>query len=559
MLVLAWLFGLIVTVVVVAIVVVFLNHFYRKSSRDVALVRTGFGGQRTLISGGCLALPFLHKVDEINMRTLRVEVRRSSEKSLITEDRMRVDAELEFYVRVQPTAEGVTAAAQSFGSKAFTTEGMRNLLEGRFIDAVQSAAASRTMDTLHEKRADFVDAVSALLKPNLAQNGILLDSVSLTRLDQTAFAALEENNAFNAVGMRKLAEIIAANRKKRAEVEADADIAVRQTQLEATKRRLTLSQEEEQAQITQRLEIEKSKAQSDSESARAREEAMAAAERARIGREQDTRLRELEKQRDLRRMEIEAQLASEVRKVDSAIQLSAKHAEEARAQAAAELARSEVILAQEKVQTERERAVAERSREIAVKRVSEAGEVAEAQAASEAAVLLKRAKADAEATLARADAERSRMLAESQGSRALIEAENALSPPLMQMKLEKYRLDRLPDIVSQVMKPVEKIDSIRIHQVSGFGSSSHAGGAGGGGEGGVPKAPVTQVMDSILGMALQLPALKSIGDQIGVDFTGALGTAGGATKALAEAKPEPKPDPAPDPKATADKPRSPKA
>ncbi len=523
MLVLAWLFGIIVAIVVVAIVVIFLNRFYRKSSRDVALIRTGFGGQKTLISGGCLALPFLHKVDEVSLRTIRVEVRRSGEKSLITEDRMRVDAELEFYVRVQPTVEGVATAAQSFGSKAFTPDGMRNLLEGRFIDAVQAIAASRTMDTLHEKRADFVAAVSALLRENLAGNGILLDSVSLTRMDQTAFASLDENNAFNAVGMRRLAEIIAVNRKKRAEVEADADISVRQTQLEATKRRLNLSQEEEQAQIVQRLEIEKSKTSSDAETARAREESMAASERARIAREQETRVREIEKQRELRRLEIEAQLNSEVRKLDSAIMLSAKHAEEARAQAAAERARAEVVLAQEAVQTDRERAVADRSREIALKRVTEAGEVAEANAATEAAVLLKRAKAEAEATFTKAEAEKARMVAESEGSRALIDAENSLSPPVLQMKLEQYRLDRLPEIVSQMMKPVEKIDSIRIHQVTGFGQTNGAAGGGAvidNGTGG--KAPVTQVMDSILGMALQLPALKSIGDQIGVDLSGAV-------------------------------------
>jgi len=519
MLVLAWLFGIIVAIVVVAVLVIFLNKFYRKSSRDTAIIRTGFGGQRVLISGGCLALPFLHKIDEVNMRTIRVEVRRSGEKSLITEDRMRVDAELEFYVRVQPTVEGVATAAQALGSKAFTPDGIRNLLEGRFIDAVQAIAASRTMDTLHEKRAEFVGTVSALLRDNLAQNGILLDSVSLTRLDQTAFAALDENNAFNAVGMRRLAEIIAVNKKKRAEVEADADISVRQTQLEATKRRLTLSQEEEQAQINQRLEIDKVKAASDAEAIRAREEATAASERARIGREQETRVREIEKQRELRRLEIESQLNSEVRKADSAIQLSAKHAEEARAQAHAELARADVILAQEKVQTERDRAVADRSREIALKRVTEAGEVAEANAASEAAVLLRRAKAESEATCTRAEAERLRMLAESEGSRALISAENSLSEPVLRMKLEKYRLDRIPEIVSQMMKPVEKIDSIRIHQVSGFGATS----GGGAGDAGSGKAPVTQVMDSILGMALQLPALKSIGDQIGVDFSSAVG------------------------------------
>jgi flotillin len=61
---LGWLLGIVVAIVVIAIVVVFLNRFYRKSTRDVALVRTGFGGQRIVISGGCLALPFLHKIDD---------------------------------------------------------------------------------------------------------------------------------------------------------------------------------------------------------------------------------------------------------------------------------------------------------------------------------------------------------------------------------------------------------------------------------------------------------------------------------------------------------------
>ncbi len=527
---LAWLFGIIVAIIVVAIGVVFLNRFYRKSSRDVALIRTGFGGQRIVISGGTLALPFLHKVDEVNMRTLRVEVRRTGEKSLITEDRMRVDVELEFYVRVLPSAEGVATAAQALGSKSFTPDGIRNLLEGRFIDAIQATAASQTMDTLHERRAEFVARISELLRDNLAQNGILLDSVSLTRLDQAAFAALDENNAFNAVGMRKLAEIIAVNKKKRAEIEADADISVRQTQLEAIKRRLTLGQEEEHAQITQRLEIEKIKASSDAETTRAREESMVAAESARISRERETRTREIEKQRELRKLEIESQLNSELRKVDSAITLAGKHAEEARAQAEAELARTQVVLAQEQVQTERERAVAERSREIALKRVTEAGEVAEANAATDATVLLRKAKAQSEATRTLAEAERLKMLAESEGSRALISAENTRSDALMKMKLEQYRLDRLPEIVSQMMKPAEKIDSIRIHQVTGFGSSNGGGGAGGSGDGGGGngggRAPVTQVMDSILGMALQLPAMKSIGDQIGVDFSSAIDVAG---------------------------------
>jgi len=140
---------------------------------------------------------------------------------------------------------------------------------------------------------------------------------------------------------------------------------------------------------------------------------------------------------------------------------------------------------------------------------------------------LKHAKAAAEATLTRAHAEKTRMLAESEGSRAMIDAENALSTSVLNMKLEQYRLDRLPDIMAQMMKPVEKIDSIRINHVSGFGAtngSASLGTAGSSVHGG-DRTPETQVMDSILGMALQLPALKSIGDQIGVDLSGAIGAA----------------------------------
>jgi flotillin len=234
----------------------------------------------------------------------------------------------------------------------------------------------------------------------------------------------------------------------------------------------------------------------------------------------------------VRRLEIEAQLSSEMRKVDSSIQLAGKHVEEARAQAQAELARTDVILAQEHVQTERERAVADRSREMAGKRVQEEGEVASANADTEAGVLIRRAQAEAQAIRARAEAERARLLAESEGSTARIKAENSRTESLMHLELERYRLDKLPEIVAQMMKPVEKIDSIRIHQVSGLGG---APGVAGGENASRP--PVNQVMDSILGMALQLPALKSIGESIGYDFSGALPKSGGSdegTKKTAE-------------------------
>jgi len=115
----------------------------------------------------------------------------------------------------------------------------------------------------------------------------------------------------------------------------------------------------------------------------------------------------------------------------------------------------------------------------------------------------------------------------------VIDAENSRSEALIRMKLEQYRLDRLPEIVSQMMKPAEKIESIRIHQVTGLGGSS---GASVGNGDAAQKTPISQVMDSILGMALQLPALRSIGDSIGLDFSDAFQ---GPTTKTAIVPPEP--------------------
>ena len=233
---------------------------------------------------------------------------------------------------------------------------------------------------------------------------------------------------------------------------------MRQTQLEATKRRLLLTQQEEQAQINQHLEIEKIRSVSDAEAAKAREESMIASEDARIERERQTMAMEVAKQSELRKLELDSQLGVELKKVDSAIQLAAKHVEEAKSRAQAELARAEVVLAEEHVQTERDRAVAERSHEISLKRVNEQGAVEQAKAETEADVLLRRIRAESEAVRTKAEAERLRLLAQSEGERAVIDAENSRSDALIRMKLEQYRLDRLPEIVSQMMKPAEKIE-----------------------------------------------------------------------------------------------------
>lgn len=512
-----WFLAIIGVIVVVVATILFLNRFYRKGTREVALVRTGAGGQRVVMDGGCLALPILHRISEVNMKTTRIEIERTGEKSIITEDKLRVDAVAEVHVRVQPTEKGVATAAQALAGKSFRAAELAETIEGKVVDAMLSVGARYTMDGLHEGRGAYVREVAELVKDNLAQNGLVLESISLTRLDQTPFHALDENNAFNAVGMRRLAEVIAANKKQRAAIEADAEVAVRQSQLEATKRGLVIDQEEEEAQIDQKLSIESRRAQSQADIAERQAHSEERSEQARILREREVRALEIERDRQIRKLEMEASLATETAKHNKEIELATKRAEDFRAQAEAERARADQIAAQQTVESARDRAVAEREKEVALIRATEQAAVDDTRVKSEVGTIREMALAESEARNMRSKAMRDELLAESEGKAALIKAENSQRDELIRMKLDMHRLDTLPDVVREMVKPAEKIDSIRINHITGFGTGF--GGPGGADSGGGGNQPVVnQVIDGILSMALQLPAARKLGEEIGINI-----------------------------------------
>jgi len=514
----AWFLAVVVLVIAIILGVLFLNRFYAKSTRETALVRTGLGGRRVLMDGGAVALPILHRIERINMRTARLRVDRAGPTALISEDRLRVDVAMEFHVRVEPSPDGIATAAQAFGSKTFRDDEMQALIEGKLVDAVQAAVAGRSMDELHEKRDAFVEAVTARLAPNLARSGLMLESASLTRLDQTPFNALDENNAFNAVGMRKLAVLISDNKKARVQVETETDIEVRRRHLEQAKQRLLIEREQEEAEVAKRLDVEKRRIELETEIQNARTEAERIAEEARIARVREVKRAEIERDLVLRKQEIEALLAVETAKIDNAIRIAAKRGEEQVAEASFETARTKLVRAQETVQTERDMLAAERARQLAVLRAREAAEVDDHKTKSQVDTILQMARAEGDATQVRAEAERHRLIAESEGRAAMVEAENAQSEQILRLRLELHKLDKLPEIAAQMVKPAEKIDSIRINHISGLGSFG-----GGGGEGTAGGSGFQSALDSIMGMAIGFPAIKKLGEEIGVEIDANLG------------------------------------
>jgi len=514
----------IITVVVLVVVAAWL---YERASREVSLVRTGLGGRKVVLDGGVIVLPYFHKVSRVNMQTMRLEVARHGEQALITKDRLRVDVGVEFYVSVEPTEESIARASQTLGIRTFEADKLRDLVEGKLLDTLRSVAAQQTMDELHEGRGAFVKQVKSALTEEIRRNGLELESVSLTALDQTPFTALDENNAFNAVGMRKLAEVIANSKKERATIDADAEVSVRRSAMEASKRTLQIDLEEQEAQIEQVKTLESLRASQLAEIAASKAESEIAANAAKIEMEKFIRASDIQREEEISKAEIAQRLAVETAEQQRNIALRKQSMDEAKAEAAASGARAEAVKAAENVETAKALAAAERGKSLDLITAEKENQVhglrkqhaadTEADAmVTLAGARLKAAQSDADAEKVRLSAMAEEMAMKAENARAMNEAENAMSPEVIELARDKARLEALPKIVEQMVRPAEKIDSIKIHHITGGAldrSRSTSGGESGG-----DKPPVNQALDSIMDMAVQLPALRKIGEDLGVSF-----------------------------------------
>jgi uncharacterized membrane protein YqiK len=504
---LAW---IILLLVVAAALVALAAWFYERATNEVSLVRTGIGGRKVVIDGGTLAVPFFHEINRVNMQTIRMTVSRTGESALITKDRMRIDVGAEFYASVLPEEAAIFRASQTLGRRTFQADQLTQLIDGMMVDALRSVAARMTMDELHENRSAFVREVREALTETLARYGLQLDSVSLTALDQTPFAALDENNAFNAVGMRKLAEVIARSKKDRAEIEGETAVAVRRAEVEANQRKLEIELQERRAEIAQRQEIEALLAAQLTEVAQRKADAERAAAQARIAMEQDIQSASIQRELHLREAEISQLRALEIAEQDKTIQVSAKSQEESRAKAAATSARGALVQAEEDLQTLRQTAEAERRKKLAYLAAEQEAEANAVRARIGAETDREVAKTRDEIRRGEAETTKISRLAEAEAEAARIEAENTRSEALMAHETEKMRLERMPAILSEAVKPAEKIKGITINHLSGLGRDGREG----------PESPVDRTIHSILDLAVTLPAMRKIGDQIGVNLDG---------------------------------------
>src|SRR5215217_1288718 len=340
--------GLLIITAIASVV----TRLYRKASANMSFVRTGMGGAKVIQDGGTVVLPVVHQVIPVSHETMRLNVERRGPHALITQDNLRVDLSAEFYIKVQANADDILQAARSLGARNVQPDAVSELVQEKLVSALRTVAATKELVELHAKRDEFASAVQEIVIHDLSHNGLTLESVTISSLDQTDPTQLQERNVFDAQGLRKIAEITQKAKVARNEIEREAERQVQEKNVFTSKKVLDLHRDQAEFEAEQKMKV------ANVQAARQREIA-----EFKLAQDEAVSRRDIEKMRSIETAEVQRTLAVEQAQVAKQVALIAT----VREQETAEIQKKQAV------------EVAERQKEVAVAEKEQQRATAQAQ------------------------------------------------------------------------------------------------------------------------------------------------------------------------------------
>lgn len=467
------------------------TRVYVVTPNNEAFVRNGgfFAKEKKVIlNGGCIVIPGIHELTRVPLREISIDVVRQGNLAVRTKDYLRANMRVTFYVCISADKDAVLTAAQRL-SKAgkISAEDIKDALEKRADDAIRAAAKKKSIAEIDSDKLGFADEVLNLIQQDLRKVGLTLNNIAISEIEESD--TYDENNYFDAQGVRLRTETIQEsikqklgveldNQREKREIELNTQVAIQQQELEAEKQSLTINKEKEEAKLTQMKDIEFLKVQREREVQEARDQEQAKIERnkilqqqaieeerikqqlavqqsqieanisleernkqfrvAQIAQAQESEVAEIDRQRTVEAARLLAQIAiaqadqqSQIAQQEASIAITEKEKQRFTAEAQKAKAEEGVKTAREVENAERQKQlsliIAER--EAAEKRITDQNvvEIDVFRRRRQAEIARQAAELEAESIRTLADAEKYKLLAEAQGKLAAIQAENTLS------------------------------------------------------------------------------------------------------------------------------------
>jgi flotillin len=488
-----------ILLLLVCVILITITKLYKRTKASEAFVRTGMGGLKVIRDGGSLVLPVVHQTVMVSLETIKLEVNRVGADALITSDKLRADIKAEFFVRIQPTDEDIESAARSLGDKVSEIntnrgvnykDGVISLLEDKLVSALRTSAACKTLEQLNSERNEFLKEVTQLVTDDLKHNGFLLETVTISKLDQTDVAMLKDSNIFDAQGARTIAEITQRNLTEKNKIIREGDQARKDQDVKTRTAVLELERKQAEAEATQAAQIAMIKAEQD----RVTQEKQLEAQRAiNVAAADNTRQTEVAKivqtqaiqvsQREQQEAIVEADKKVEIAKRNQLKAIADSDAEKAQAEAKLADAEADRAKARQNITTVELVAAADREKQKAIieaqaiaernyvttqkaadgdaYRIKVEADAKKASADAEAEATTKKATAEAIANQRKAEGNKALLVAEADGlkAKALAEAEGQKALAMVPVEVNARQVEVDKQRVEEVLVPELKARS----------------------------------------------------------------------------------------------------
>ncbi|MGK7891315.1 MAG: SPFH domain-containing protein [Leptolyngbyaceae cyanobacterium] len=312
--------GLIVfPAVIVAIIVLLImsiwayTRVYVITPNNEAFVRTGgviAKQKKVILYGGCIVLPGFHELTRVPLREISIDVERTGNLAVRTQDYLRADMRVTFYVCINGVEQDVlTAAARLSQNGKITAIDIKDALEKRADDAIRAAAKTKNLAEIDSDKLGFAQEVLNLVQQDLGKVGLTLNNIAISEVQESD--TYDENNFFDAQGVRLRTETIQQSIQQKREVELTTQVAIEQKELDAEKRSLQIAQEKEGARLEQNLEVEAMTAQREREIQEAKARESSTAQQTQILQEKAVEEAEIQRKLSIKQSQIEAQIEIE--------------------------------------------------------------------------------------------------------------------------------------------------------------------------------------------------------------------------------------------------------
>jgi len=509
--------GIIGVLVVLGLVAIWgYTRVYVVTPNNEAFVRNGgiFAKEKKVIlNGGCIVIPGIHQLTRVPLREISIDVVRQGNLAVRTRDYLRANMRVTFYVCVSADKDAVLTAAQRLSKQGkISPEDIKDALEKRADDAIRAAAKKKSIAEIDSDKLGFAEEVLNLIQQDLRKVGLTLNNIAISEIEESD--TYDENNFFDAQGVRLRTETIQKSIKQKLDVELETQrekrelelntqVAIEQQELQAEKQSLNIKKEKEEAKLTQMKEIEFLKAQREREVQESKDQEQAKVERNKILQQQAIEEEDIRKKLAVQQKQYEANIALEEsnKQLRVAQTLQAQEAEVAeierqqtveasrlRAQIAIAEAEQDSKIAQQQAfiaiaNKEKERFAAEAQKAQAEEGVKTAREVENAERQKKLSLIVaereaeekritdqnvveidvfrrrrqaeiarQAAELEAESIRTLADAQKYKAIAEAEGRLAIIQAENALSDANRTADLLKQMMPLLMPQLPEIVK-----------------------------------------------------------------------------------------------------------